>query len=230
MREISTVIGGGTPDTQQPAYFGGEIAWVTPADLSNPQGKLVACGARSLTLSGYRHSGAQLMPQNSVLLSSRAPIGYVAIAANPICTNQGFKSFVLQPGVTPDFIYYYLQFAKRLVIGLASGTTFLEISGKKAGLIPVAIAPSAEQARITEAVDELFSDLDAGVAALERVRTKLKLYRAAVLKAASAEKITGLPGVPTIFAILAEMKGLAEGSQIPYDKILLLNLFPEMFH
>jgi type I restriction enzyme S subunit len=125
-----------------------------------------------------------------VLFSSRAPIGYVAIAANPISTNQGFKSFVLEQGLVPDFVYYYLLSAKPIAIGLASGTTFLEISAKKAALIPIPVPPTAEQVRIADALDELFSDLDAAMAALERVRDKLSLYRVSVLKAAVEGTLT----------------------------------------
>src|SRR5438105_9759043 len=130
MGEVSTVVGGGTPDTRRPEYFGGDIAWLTPADLSNYTAKHISHGARNLTRAGINNSGAQLMPAGSVLFSSRAPIGYVAIAANEICTNQGFKSFVLENGLNTDFVYYYLRHAKPLATKLASGTTFLEISCK----------------------------------------------------------------------------------------------------
>lgn len=184
MGEVSVVVGGGTPDTRNPEYFGGDIAWLTPADLSGYTAKRISHGERNITQAGLQNSGAKKMPAGSVLFSSRAPIGYVAIAANEICTNQGFKSFILEADLNSDFIYYYLQYAKPLAIKLASGTTFLEISGKNAALIPVPIPPAAEQSRIADALDEQFSDLDAGVIALERVREKLKVYRASVLKAA----------------------------------------------
>ena len=123
------------------------------------------------------------MPAGTVLFSSRAPVGYVAIAANPVCTNQGFKSFVLRPDLLPDYIYYYLQRAKELVLSLASGTTFLEVSGARARGIPFALAPLPEQQRIVAAIETQFTRLDAAVAALERVRANLKRYRASVLKA-----------------------------------------------
>src|ERR1700730_7351231 len=105
MGEVSAVVGGGTPDTRNPAYFGGDIAWLTPADLSGYTAKYASCGARNITQEGYENSGAKIMPPGSVLFSSRAPIGYVVIAGNPICTNQGFKSFILNDGLVPDFIY-----------------------------------------------------------------------------------------------------------------------------
>jgi type I restriction enzyme, S subunit len=228
MGEVSAIIGGGTPDTHNPAYFGGDIAWLTPADLSDYTAKHVSCGARNITQAGYKNSGTNIMPPGSVLFSSRAPIGYVAIAANPICTNQGFKSFVLNGGLVPDFIYYYLQYAKPLAVKLASGTTFLEISGSNAGQIPVAIAPSAEQARIADALDKLFSDLDAAVAALGRVRQKLKLYRASVLKAAVEGALTAEwrkhhphvePGSELLKRILAERRRRWEEDQLAKFKV-----------
>jgi type I restriction enzyme S subunit len=184
MGNIADVVGGGTPDTLNADYFGGDIPWLTPADLSGYTAKHISSGARNITPEGLDNSGARIIPAGSVLFSSRAPIGYVALAATPICTNQGFKSFVLASGLCPDFFYYYLQHAKPLAIKLASGTTFLEISGKNAARIPVPIAPTEEQSRISDALDELLSDLDAGVVSLERVRQKLKLYRASLLKAA----------------------------------------------
>ncbi len=124
------------------------------------------------------------MPSGTVLFSSRAPIGYVAIAANPVATNQGFKSFVLASGIDPSYVYYYLQRARDMAVALASGTTFLEISGAKATQIPFALAPLPEQHRIVEEIEKQLTRLDAAVAALERARANLKRYRASVLRAA----------------------------------------------
>src|SRR6266566_4234821 len=106
MGKIALVVGGGTPDTKIADYFGGEIAWLTPADLSGYTAKRILRGARNLTRAGLENSGARLMPRDTVLFTSRAPIGYVAIAEEDVSTNQGFKSFVLRQDVLPDFIYY----------------------------------------------------------------------------------------------------------------------------
>lgn len=184
MGEVAEVIGGGTPKTDHAEYFGGEIPWITPADLSGYSEKFISHGQRNITKAGLEHSGARLLPAGTVLFSSRAPIGYVAIAANPVSTNQGFKSFVLREGLKADYAYYYLQHAKKIAVELASGTTFLEISGKKATQIPVPIPPLDEQRRIVAEIEKQFTRLEAGVAALKRVQANLKRYRAAVLKAA----------------------------------------------
>ncbi len=183
--DVAQVVGGGTPSTSDPANFvDGTIAWITPADLSGYRDKYISHGKRNLTQRGLDNSGARLLPKGAVLYSSRAPIGYVAIASNPVSTNQGFKSFVLQENLEPEFVYYYLQRAKPLVVGLASGTTFQEISGRNAAKIPLIVTPRAEQRQIVEAIESYFTRLDDAVASLERVQRNLKRYRASVLKAA----------------------------------------------
>lgn len=104
--EIGDIISGATPKTTVPDNFGGEIPWLTPADLSGYTGKYISHGARNLTRQGYDSCSTHLMPAGTVLLSSRAPIGYVAIAKNEICTNQGFKSIVPKTFVNSEFLYY----------------------------------------------------------------------------------------------------------------------------
>ena len=185
MGDVSQVVGGGTPATSDLTNFdGGSIPWITPADLSGYSDKYIAGGARNITQKGLECSGARLMPAGTVLFSSRAPIGYVAIASRPMSTNQGFKSFVLNEGLDPDYVYHYLKRAKELALDLASGTTFLEISGAKAAQIAIPIAPHDEQRRIVAEIEKQFSRLDAAVAALKRAQANLCRYRASVLKAA----------------------------------------------
>jgi type I restriction enzyme S subunit len=184
MGEVATIVGGSTPRTDRDEYFGGDIPWITPADLSGYKEKTISRGARNITKAGYENSGVRLMPANTILFSSRAPIGYVAIAANPVTTNQGFKSFVLKDSLLPDFVYYYLQRAREFATALASGTTFLEISGKNAARLPIPVPPLEDQRKIVAEIEKQFTRLDAGVAALRRVQANLKRYRAVVLKAA----------------------------------------------
>ena len=188
--EIAEVVGGGTPATTDSANFGGEVPWVTPADMSRHIGKSIAGGARSISERGLADSGARWLPKGAVLFSSRAPIGYVAVAAAPLTTNQGFKSFVPASGVGSDFVYYWLTSAKPIAENLASGTTFLEISGAKAALIPFPLAPVAEQTRIVDKLEELLSDLDAGVAELKAAQRKIAQYRQSLLKAAVEGRLT----------------------------------------
>ena len=189
--DVCEIVSGGTPKTGEPANWeGGSIPWITPADLTGFTDKQISTGKRNITQRGLDSSSATLIPQGAVLFSSRAPIGYVAVAANPVATNQGFKSFVPPNELDAQFLFYFLKRARSLALALSSGTTFQEVSKKRAAMIPLALAPLPEQRRIVAKLDELFAELDAGVAALERAQAKLKRYRASVLKAAVGGKLT----------------------------------------
>lgn len=190
MGDATEVCGGGTPSTTEPGNFQGTIPWITPADMSGYSAKKISGGARFISQKGLEGSGAKILPEGAILFSSRAPIGYVAIASCPVTTNQGFKSFIPETGMSSDYLYYWLTSAKAHAEALASGTTFLEISGAKASLIPLPIAPRSEQTRIVEKLEELLSDLDAGVAELKAAQKKLVQYRQSMLKAAVEGALT----------------------------------------
>ena len=182
--EIGDIISGATPKTNVLTNFGGEIPWLTPADLSGYTEKYISHGARNLTQQGYDSCSTHLIPAGTVLLSSRAPIGYVAIAKNEICTNQGFKSIVPKAFVNSEFLYYQLKSLKNTLQNLGSGTTFKELSAKKLATVQVVIPSLEEQKSIVSKIEELFSRLDASVAELQTAKEKLKVYRQAVLKEA----------------------------------------------
>ena len=183
MGEVATIVGGGTPKTSEPGNFeGGEIPWITPADLSGYEGKSISRGARNITARGLKNSSARLLPAGAVLLSTRAPIGYVAVASQPVATNQGFKSFVLADGLESGFVYHYLLSARQLLESLGGGTTFKELSGADAATIPLPLPPLPEQRRIVAEIETQFTRLDASVAALRRAQANLKRYRVSVLK------------------------------------------------
>ncbi|HLR91805.1 MAG TPA: restriction endonuclease subunit S [Atopostipes sp.] len=156
IEEIGEVVGGGTPSTRNPKYFGGEIAWITPKDLSGYDSKYISRGERNITELGFKNSSAKLMPKNTVLLSSRAPIGYVAIAANDISTNQGFKSVICdEEKINPEFLYYIFKISKRRLESVASGTTFKEVSGKKVKEFKIPLPPLNEQLSIISILNRL---------------------------------------------------------------------------
>ncbi|MCM1218767.1 MAG: restriction endonuclease subunit S [Lachnospiraceae bacterium] len=147
--EIGTIVGGATPSTSNAAYYGGNIPWLTPKDLSSFQDRYIERGERNITDDGLRSCSAQLLPAGSVLFSSRAPIGYVAVAKNPIATNQGFKSIVPDTAkVDSLFLYYLLTYNKGNIEAMGSGTTFKEVSGATMKNIEVMIPPLDEQKRI----------------------------------------------------------------------------------
>ena len=130
LSEIGTIVGGATPSTNVEAYYNGNIPWLTPKDLSDFQYRYIEKGKRNITKPGLNSCSAQFLPAGSVLFSSRAPIGYIAIAKNPIVTNQGFKSIIPdKEKVDSLFLYYLLKYKKNDIEALGSGTTFKEVSG-----------------------------------------------------------------------------------------------------
>ena len=163
LADVGAIIGGGTPpsgDYENFADGGTAVAWLTPADLGKYVGLYVSHGARDLTVKGLKSSSATLMPKNSVLFTSRAPIGYTAIAANEITTNQGFKSVVPYIVECSRYIAAYLQAFGPWIDSKASGTTFREVSGKIVSGLPFPLPPLAEQQRIVAKVDELMALCD----------------------------------------------------------------------
>lgn len=209
--EIGDVVSGGTPSTSDKTNFDGNIAWITPADLSGYKSKYISHGRRNLSEKGYAECSAKLMPKGSVLFTSRAPIGYVAIAENDIATNQGFKSIVVKDCIVSDYLYYYLKYAIWLIEERASGTTFKEISAKAFKEIPITVPPLSEQHRIVAKIEVLFSELDKGVAELQKVKMQLKIYRQAVLKEAfqSALKVKKMLSIEHL--LTTERKGMSTG-------------------
>ncbi len=127
--DVAEVIGGGTPSTKEADNFGGTIPWLTPKDLSGYSYRYISHGERNITEKGLSNSSAKILPAKSVLLTTRAPVGYVAIAKNPVTTNQGFRSLVLREGFNHDFFYYLLKSNTEYLKNHASGTTFAELSG-----------------------------------------------------------------------------------------------------
>ena len=167
--DIGKIVSGATPKTKDVDNYGGSIAWITPADLSGYTSKYISHGSRNITQKGYDSCPTHLMPRGTVLFSSRAPIGYVAIAENSICTNQGFKSIVPNDDIDSEFLYYQLQYLRKKIQEKGSGTTFKEISGKVLGETDIVVPSLEEQFRIVARIEELFSELDKAVDCLSRL-------------------------------------------------------------
>lgn len=129
LKELGEIVGGATPSTKNDNYYGGAVAWITPKDLSNFKWRFISRGERNITIEGLKNSSARLIPPQSVLFTSRAPIGYIAIAENEVCTNQGFKSIVPNADTDYLFLYYLLLHNRDRIESLGSGTTFKEVSG-----------------------------------------------------------------------------------------------------
>ena len=141
---LGTVVGGSTPSKAKPEYYTESgIAWITPKDLSINKSKFVSHGENDITELGLKNSSAAIMPEGTVLFSSRAPIGYIAIAAGEVTTNQGFKSVVPKPEIGTPFVYFFLKNTLPVIEGMASGSTFKEVSGSTMKNVP-AVIPDAE--------------------------------------------------------------------------------------
>ena len=156
--DIGTVVGGATPSTKKlENYDNGEIAWITPKDLSTFSGRYIVRGERNITEIGLNSCSTQIMPKNTVLFSSRAPIGYVAIAANEVCTNQGFKSVVPNTNTDPLFLYYLLKYNKDKIESMGSGTTFKEVSGNTMKNIVVSVP---KDKKVQEKIGSILGSID----------------------------------------------------------------------
>lgn len=177
IEEIGTVVGGGTPSTKNPNYYGGNIPWITPKDLANYEKRYIQYGERNITDEGLKHSSAKLVPANTILMTSRAPIGYLAIAANEVSTNQGFKSIICdEKVVSPKFLYYLLQYEMENIKSLGTGSTFSEISGKVVKNIEVNLPNIENQKKIEgvlDAVDEKIETNQHIIANLEELSQTL---------------------------------------------------------
>lgn len=190
LEQIGSIASGGTPKTSDETNFDGNIPWITPADLTGYKAKYIGNGRRNITDKGLASSSARLLPKDTVLFSSRAPIGYVAIASNSLCTNQGFKNLIPSAGIDSEYVYYYLLGSKKLAESLASGTTFAELSARKFAKLPIPLAPLNEQKRIVDKIETLFSDLDKGEENLRAAQRLIASYRQSVLKAAVTGELT----------------------------------------
>ena len=129
LSDIGEVVGGSTPSTKNLDNYDGNIAWITPKDLAGYNKVYISRGERNITEAGFRSCSTKMLPKNSVLFSSRAPIGYVAISENDLCTNQGFKSIIPNEKVDYKFLYYLLKHNKDYIASKGSGSTFKEVSG-----------------------------------------------------------------------------------------------------
>lgn len=135
--DIAEVFNGATPSTTDGQNYGGDIVWITPKDLSDQKHKFVYYGERNISQTGYDSCSTHLLPINTILMSSRAPIGLLAIAKTELCTNQGFKSFVPKKDSMAAYLYYYLQIHIKQIEQLGTGTTFKEVSREDVLKFPI---------------------------------------------------------------------------------------------
>ncbi len=156
LKDLGKIVGGATPPTNNPKNYGNKIAWITPKDLSTLQGRYIKKGSRNISRLGFKSCSCVLLPKHAILFSSRAPIGYVAIAEKRLCTNQGFKSIIPNKKIYFEFLYYLLKYHKDNISNIGGGTTFKEVSGATLGLFEVKIPPTYyEQQKIARTLSIL---------------------------------------------------------------------------
>ena len=189
--DIGTVVGGATPSTKKPEnYKDGKIAWITPKDLSTFSSRYIERGERNITEIGLKSCSTQLLPPNTVLFSSRAPIGYIAIAANEVCTNQGFKSVIPNENTDPLFLFYLLKYNKDKIEGMGSGTTFKEVSGNTMKNIVVNVPTDK---KVQEKIAAILGSIDDKIEENEQINNNLleqalTLYRNKFVDTANNER------------------------------------------
>lgn len=183
--QLANIRSGGTPSTSVDRFWDGEIPWCTPTDITQLNGrKYLSQTSRTITADGLANSSAELVPANSVVMTSRATIGECAINSVPVTTNQGFKNFVPLEATDAEFLYYLLQSQKQGFVRLCAGSTFLEIGKTQLAAYEVQLPATKEE---QSAIAEVLSDMDAELTALEARRDKTRLLKQGMMQ----ELLTG---------------------------------------
>ena len=158
--DVAEIVGGGTPKTKVPEYWNGNIPWLTPRDLSNFSGRYISNGERNISKVGLKKSSAKILPKGTVLLSSRAPVGYLAIALNEMSTNQGFRSLIPNSKTNSLFLFYLLKNNVEYLKSQSTGTTFGELAGSTLKSLSFLFPPLTEQCAITSILSSLDDKID----------------------------------------------------------------------
>lgn len=173
LSDIGDVVGGSTPSTKNSANYDGNIAWITPKDLAGYNKIYISRGERNITEEGFKSCSTKMLPKNSVLFSSRAPIGYTAISESNLCTNQGFKSIIPNEKVDYKFLYYLLKQNKDYIASKGSGSTFKEVSGSVMKSIEVTIPKNINNQR---KIAKILFDLDRKIELNNEINDNLSEY------------------------------------------------------
>ena len=178
LSEIGEVVAGGTPKTKINEYWNGNIPWITPKDLSGYNSIFIRRGERNISKEGFENSSANLLPKGTVLFTSRAPIGYIAIADVEVTTNQGFKSIIVNENNNNLFVYYLLKHNVKYIENLASGSTFKEVSGSVMKNIEFNVPSLSEQ----KAIAHILSTLDEKIEVNNQINKTLEKMAQAIFK------------------------------------------------
>ena len=178
VKYIAKIVGGGTPSTKISEYWNGDIPWITPKDLSIQQHKYICKGLRNITSDGLNKSSVKIIPSNSVILSTRAPVGYIAISRRDITTNQGCHSLIPNNDMDTEFLYYLLLNNVEYLKSQSNGSTFGELSAKVLSELRFKLPPLKEQ----KAIAKILSDLDSKIELNEKMNRTLETIAQAIFK------------------------------------------------
>ena len=178
VKYIAKIVGGGTPSTKISEYWNGDIPWITPKDLSIQQHKYICKGLRNITPDGLNKSSAKIIPSNSVILSTRAPVGYIAISRRDITTNQGCHSLIPNNDMDTEFLYYLLLNNVEYLKSQSNGSTFGELSAKVLSELRFKLPTLKEQ----KAIAKILSDLDSNIELNEKMNKTLEAIAQAIFK------------------------------------------------
>jgi type I restriction enzyme S subunit len=166
--DVCEIQNGGTPKTGTTEYWDGEIKWITPKDLGKLKSKYVNDTPRKITTLGLQKSSAKLIPESSIILSTRAPIGHLAINTSEMATNQGCRGVIPSNSIDTHYLYYFLFNSVKLLNDLGTGATFKELSTKALSSVPIPLPPLTEQKRIVAILDKAFAAIDKAKANAEQ--------------------------------------------------------------
>ena len=196
--EVAEIISGGTPDTNNIEFWGGNIGWITPFDLSNYNYRYICNGTRNITDRGLTNSSAKLLPSNTILFSSRAPIGYIAIAKKTLTTNQGFKNFICKD-INYLFLYYYLKHNVSYLKLYATGATFPELSATTIKKIKISVPDLATQEKVADILstyDDLIENNNRRIEILEQMAQEIYKEWFVRFRFPGHEKVKFVNGIP----------------------------------
>lgn len=165
--DVCSIINGGTPKSEVAEYWDGDLNWITPKEMGKLLSREISSTERKITDKGMKNSSAKLLPINSVILSSRAPIGHLAINKALMATNQGCKGLVPSEALNYEYLYYFLSHSKQLLNDMGSGATFKELSGSKLATVEIPLPSLQVQLKIVTKLDAIFVEIDKATAAAE---------------------------------------------------------------
>lgn len=183
---VFDVRNGATPSSGEPDYWGGEIPWISPTDLGKLKGRFIANGERSITMEGFESCGTQMVPEGAIILSTRAPIGHIAIASQSMCFNQGCRGLVPRNLVRSDFAYWAVSTCKPNLEAAGQGTTFVELSRSKLRAAHMLLPDLETQESIANFLDDETARIDQLIEKKKQLGKLLHEKRQAI----SAELVT----------------------------------------